>query len=264
MLAAACSSASGSAGSASSATSTTLPNGRPVASGSVTAVSGSSMSVESSFSGTTAVQLTSSTTFSQTVSATAQDLTVGSCIDVTGTPPASGSAAGPIVARSVTVSGARSPCPPAGGAGLGGGRSGSGGRGFGGGAGGGLGGGGGFGGTGFSLASASGKVTAVSGSSLTLAGTGRIVGSSGTSSVGSTSQPTQVEISASSSTVYSEVEAASQAAVVVGRCVTVLGSRTASGALTASSVSVRPPGTNGCGGFGARGAGAGFGGGNTA
>lgn len=99
LLAAACSSASGSSTPASSATSTTLPGVRPVASGSVTAVSGSSITVESQFSGTTSVLWTSSTTFSQTVSGTAQDLTVGSCVAVTGTPPASGSAAGPVVAR---------------------------------------------------------------------------------------------------------------------------------------------------------------------
>jgi hypothetical protein len=48
--------------------------------------------------------------------------------------------------------------------------------------------------------------------------------------------------------------------VVVGRCVTVFGSKAASGTLTATSVSIRPPGPNGCGGFGGRGGGAGFGG----
>lgn len=172
LLATACSSASGSATSGTSATSTTVPSARPVASGSVTAVSGSSMSVASQFSGTATLQLTSSTTYSQTVSATAQDVTVGGCVAVTGTPPTNGSAAGPVAARSVVISGAGSPCPFTGSTGFGGrgnGRFGGGG-GFGG---------GGFGGGGFSLASTSGKVTAVSGSAVTLVGTGRIVGSVG-------------------------------------------------------------------------------------
>jgi hypothetical protein len=48
--------------------------------------------------------------------------------------------------------------------------------------------------------------------------------------------------------------------VVVGSCVTVLGSKAKSGSLTATSVSIRPAGPNGCSGFGGRGGG-GFGGG---
>ncbi|HLN41583.1 MAG TPA: hypothetical protein VK215_03965 [Acidimicrobiales bacterium] len=210
------------------------------------------MSVASQFSGTATLQLTSSTTYSQTVSATAQDVTVGGCVAVTGTPPTNGSAAGPVAARSVVISGAGSPCPFTGSTGFGGrgnGRFGGGG-GFGG---------GGFGGGGFSLASTSGKVTAVSGSAVTLVGTGRIVGSVGASSVGSSSKPAQVEVSTSSATTYTKVESASHSAVVLGRCVNVFGSKAPSGTLTATSVSVRPAGPSGCGGFGGRGSGAGTG-----
>src|ERR1019366_10132338 len=77
LLSAACSSTSGSTtspSSASSGSSTTAPNGRPVASGSVTSVSGSSMNVQSRLSGTTSVTWTSATAFTQTVPVTAQDV----------------------------------------------------------------------------------------------------------------------------------------------------------------------------------------------
>ena len=197
--------------SASSATSTTVPSGRPVASGSVTAVSGSSMSVESSFSGTTSVQWTSSTTFSQTVSATAQDVTVGSCVDRDRNPARQRLGGGPD--RGALGRDQRDQLPvPAGrwrralaegdlvrAAGDSE-----------------AGGGGGFGG-----AAASGeqdfrwrrpraRSPRSRAAAVTLTGTGRIVGSSGTSSVGSSSQPAQVEVSTSSSTIYTKVEAASR------------------------------------------------------
>ncbi|HVA02877.1 MAG TPA: hypothetical protein VMU64_03940 [Acidimicrobiales bacterium] len=186
---------------------------------------------------------------------------------MTGTPPSSASAAGPIAARTITISGTGSTCPMSSTAGgFGAGRGGGGG--FGGGGAGGFGGGGfgggGFGGGGgtFSLASASGKVTTASNSVVTVNGIGRIVGSSGTSSVGTDSAPAKVEIATTSSTTFTKVESATSTAVVVGRCVTVLGSKAPSGTLTATSVSIRAAGANGCGGFGGRGGG-GFGGGGT-
>ena len=117
VLAAACGSAAGSpsSGASSSAgSSTTVPGGRPLATGSVASVSGSSMSVSSQFAGATSVTWTPTTTFSQTVTADAQDVTAGSCVSVTGTPPASASAAGPIVARTITISGDATPCPDGG------------------------------------------------------------------------------------------------------------------------------------------------------
>jgi hypothetical protein len=49
--------------------------------------------------------------------------------------------------------------------------------------------------------------------------------------------------------------------LAVGRCVTVLGTKGANTSLRATSVSIRSPGPNGCGGLGGRGGGGGFGGG---
>jgi len=73
-----------------------------------------------------------------------------------------------------------------------------------------------------------------------------------------------VEISTSSSTTYTKIESASHAAVVVGRCVTVTGSKSKSGTVTATSVSIRSAGPNGCVGFEGRGGGGGFVGGSGA
>jgi hypothetical protein len=220
------------------------------------------MTVQSQFSGTTSVRWSSATTFTQTVTGTAQDVTPGTCVTATGSPPADGSAAGPVTARSIAVTGDSSPCPSSaggfggrGGGGFGGGFGGGGGGGFGGGAAGGS----------FSLATASGQVASVSGSLVTVNGVGRVVGSSGTSSIGTATTSAKVEIATSSSTTYTTVEPASASALSVGRCVTVLGVRGANASLRATSVSIRSPGPHGCGGFGGRGGGGlgrgGFGGG---
>lgn len=111
------------------------------------------------------------------------------------------------------------------------------------------------------MATVSGTVATVSGAGVTVNGVGRVVGSGGTSSVGTSSKPAKVEISTSSSTTYTKTEPATGSAVVVGRCVTVLGSKSQSGSLTATSVSIRAAGPNGCSSFGGRGGGGGFGGG---
>jgi hypothetical protein len=102
----------------------------------------------------------------------------------------------------------------------------------------------------------------VAGTAVTVNGIGRIVGSSGTSSVGTSSTAAKVAVSTSPST-YTKTEAAKGSAVVVGSCVTVLGSKSSSGSLTATSVSIRAAGPNGCSGFGGRGGSGGGGGGGT-
>ena len=182
--------------------------------------------------------------------------------------PPSASAAGPIAARTIAITGDATPCPAATAAGaFGGRRGGGGGGGFGGGGGGGGGGfggggaGGGFGGGSFSLASASGKVATISGASLTVNGIGRIVGSSGTSSAGTVRDAGEGR---GLDVVVDHLHqgrvgdrGAPWSWVVASPC---SARRAASGTLTATSVSIRPPGPNGCGGFGGRGGGAGFGG----
>jgi Domain of unknown function (DUF5666) len=234
--------------------------------GTAAAVSASSMEVQNPTSGQVTVTFTASTPITDTVAATARDVTVGSCVSVVGKPAAAGSASGPVTATTVTISAA-----------VGGKCTGGFGGGFGG---------GGFGGGGFGRGTASpnpsfsprarptgsrgafgngafgganGKVTSVTATGFVVLQTrGRFGGAAGaTGATGATPSTTSVTVIANASTTYTETVSAKPSALKVGQCITALGTANSIGAIAAKSIRVSPPGPSGCttsfagrGGFG--------------
>ncbi len=81
---------------------TTPPNAPIGATGSVAALSGSSMEVQSENSGQTTVSWTGSTTFTKSVTEAVSALTSGDCVTVSGTPSKKSKTT--IAARTITVS----------------------------------------------------------------------------------------------------------------------------------------------------------------
>lgn len=270
------------------------PGGGGGASGSVAAISGSSMEVQNASTGQTTVTWTGTTTFSQTLTETRSAVVVGDCLTVTGTPSKSSKttiAAKTIVIRAASSTGT---CTTAGGTGGTGGtsrfgsggfpRGGSGGGSFpGGGKGGsggppggfrsgGSGGGRSFGGAGFTIAS--GKVTAVSGSTVSVTGTlfgsfNRTAAPAKNSKSSKRSKtkkftapkPEKLKVTIASSTTLSETQSTTAQALAVGDCVSAFGKTATNGAVTAATVSITSTGGKTCtttfsGGFGG-----GFGGG---
>jgi hypothetical protein len=276
----------GSAGGAGAAT-TPPPGGS--ASGSVASISGTSMEVQNT-TGQTTVNWTGTTTFSQTVTEAVSSLAVGDCLTVTGTPAKKSKTT--ITARSITVS----PPPASGKCGVGGGAAGrfgggaggfvgrpAGGGGFGGGGGGGFAGGAGGAGAGgagggfrrfagtSNLAIGSGKVTAISGSSITMSGylLSSLFGKRPAKSTSKTSKSKpkitlpkteKLKITTSKSTTVSSTQSATSSALAVKDCVTAFGPTTTTGAITAATVRITSTGATTCSAFGGFGGG-GFGGG---
>jgi hypothetical protein len=265
-----------SAGAPSGGTSTGAPaagsgyGSFPGASGSVAAISGSSMEVQNPESGQVTVSWTGSTTFGRTATVTASSVAAGDCVTVSGT-----SSKGVVAAKTVVISqpidgtcaraafGGRaggvaarpggpggSAGPPPGGSSRSGSRTGRFHR---------------FGGaSGFSFAS--GKVTSLSSTGLVLSGfsSARI---SKKPATGTTTKPTfttaTVHVTLASSTVYTEQVKATPSDLAVGDCVTATGKTSSTGAVTASRIQIDSTGdktcTTGFGGFGGGGAGAGTG-----
>jgi Domain of unknown function (DUF5666) len=240
----------------------------PGASGSVAAMTGSSMEVQNQQSGQVTVSWTSSTTFTKTTVVSAANVVAGDCVTVTGS-----TSTGTLVASAVMVSkptssgscttGGFGAGGPGGGGGLRGGTPPNGGsvpnggslpNGSSGSATGRT--------SGFSFAS--GKVTSISPSSLVIYG----ISSSGLrgsrSSTESSTPPTSIKsttvtIGLQGSTTYSETQSAGASALAVGDCVTAVGSSDTTGAVTARSVRITSTGGKTCSsGFG------GFGGGGSA
>ena len=265
------------AGAASS-----TPSSRPLgASGSVAALSASSMEVQNPNTGQTTVSWTATTQFSNTVSEAVSSLVAGDCVSVTG--KATNKAKTTIAARAITVStptssgtcavGARTGgagTPPAGGFAF---RSGGGGAG-------GFGEGapngsrpsfqtGGPGARNFrnqlaSLQVASGRVTAVKGTTLTVSGLTLAPasfarpssGNSKSNTKSKTKKPTQpktqtLKITTTSSTTVTSTQSASASSLAVGDCVSAFGPAASNGAVTATTVRVTSTGGGSCtGGFG--------------
>ena len=231
----ACSSSPASSSSPATSAATPASRGRPLASGLVSSMSRSSIVVQNARTGSpVTVDWSSSTTFDQTVTASASELAVGDCVEVLGTSGSSGSAS----ARTVSIS-----MPTSAGCTRSGGFSG---RPPGGGGAGGFGGGG-FGGGGLPFTSAFGTTTSIGNGSLTV---------KGTSSSGSTT----TTFSYDSTTSFTKVQSAKASSVTSGQCATAYGSSSSSGSVAASTITLRPPGPNGCSGFGGGGGGGGFGG----
>ncbi|MDA8379617.1 MAG: DUF5666 domain-containing protein [Actinomycetota bacterium] len=258
-------------GPAADASASTLP-ARPTvpgASGTVAAINGSSMEVQNPRSGQVTVAWTASTNFTQTLIVQGTAITVGACVSATGTPASSGSNGVSVAATSVIISpsGAGGSCTRTGRA-----KSGS--------AAGGVGGpavfGGGFArrgghasnrGTGSSrafprtgasgaprsFAFAAGTVTAVSAGGFTVDGVlrrstfRRPRGSP--KAPGSTTPPPvtrSITVTTSSSTTYQQVSTTGASSLGVGKCVVARGSADQTGAITATAISIRSAGANGC------------------
>ncbi len=226
----------------------------PGTSGTIAAINGASLEVQNATTGQTTVSYTSTTTFDQTVTTTAAAVTVGSCVSAFGKPTSASSSSrsafgGPVTATSVSITQPTS-----------GSCTGGFGRGFGG-AGGGAGagrppGGGEFsGGNGFRppsggagaqrrftgrFGAASGSVTAVDGSELTVSETGP-----------STKKTTSVVVTLTSTTTFTERQPAAASDLAVGKCANAVGSADSTGAVTARSITISTPVANGCtAGFG--------------
>jgi hypothetical protein len=235
--------------------------------GTAAAVSGSSLEVQNPTSGQVTVTFTAATPIIETVTATAKDVTVGSCVTVVGKPSAAGSATGPVTATTVTISApVKGNC--AGGAGFGGGGFGGFGRG-GGGAGGGAtprpsfsprarptGSRGAFGNGAFG--GANGKVTSVSATGFVVQARGRTAGTAGTAgtapAAGAAGTDISVTVITNSASKYLKTVTAKASALKVGQCITALGTANSIGAVAARSIRVSQPGPSGCvSGFGGRG-----------
>jgi hypothetical protein len=201
------------------------PANPPGAFGTVAAVSGSSLEVQNPTNGQVTVNVTPTTTIRQTVSGTAADLVPGVCVAANAGQGTTATPGQPFTARSVAISqpGANG-CTAGPGGGFGGGngpRAGSAngnrngnrmGR----------------------FAGAFGKVTSVSAPTFVVQRTDR------------NGANTTTTVTTDSSTTFSKVVTASQSALAVGQCVTAVGPADQTGAVTANSITIRPPGPNGC------------------
>jgi hypothetical protein len=236
--------------------------GLPGASGKVAAITGKTLQVQSAQSGQVAVTYTSKTTFTKAVKATSSAIKVGSCIMVRGSAQqrATATAGDPVTAASVQLG-----QPVAGACGAGGfGPAGGGFKSSGGGArpsgaptsrGGGGGHGPGPGGGGFAGARpVSGRVTAVNGSTITVAARtfgnsqGAVATGGATSSPSAAPSTTPVVVTTTAATTYTRTVSAAAKDLAVGQCVTALGSANDTGAITASLIASQPPVNGECSG----------------
>ncbi|HEX3981529.1 MAG TPA: DUF5666 domain-containing protein [Acidimicrobiales bacterium] len=239
----------------------------PGTSGSIAAINGTSLEVQNATTGQTTVSYTSTTTFDQTVAATGADVTVGSCISAFGKPTSSSSKQAfgePVTATTVSITQPTSGSCTGGFGGAGG--AGGFGRGGAGGAAGGRPAGGEFPGGGSGrrpaggrsfrggaagFGAASGSVTAVNGSTVTVSEANP-----------QTKKTSSVVVTLTPSTTYTQHTTAAASDLAVGKCATAVGTADTTGAVTARSITISTPGANGCStGFGGfRGGAAGAGG----
>jgi hypothetical protein len=265
----------------------TAPTGRGSgASGSVATISGTTMEVQST-TAQTAVSWTPTTAFSETAAETVSAVAIGDCLTVFGTPSKKSKTT--VAAHTVTINKPSSTGGYtgglAGGGGLRGGTGPGGPGGFRGGFGAGGRGAGSFppaggarsgGGRGSfpgpsNFAIASGKVTAVSGSTVSLSGT-LLSQLFNRTSAGSkapkrpTAQKTQkLKITVGKSATLSETQTTTSSALAVGDCVSAFGTASSTGAITATTVRISSTGGKTCStGFGGFGGGFGRAGGGAA
>lgn len=257
----------GSSAFAGAATTSNSPIG---ATGSVAALSTSSMEVQNPASGQTTVSWTPTTTFSKSVTESVSAVTVGDCVTATGsasktskttiaartitvTTPLNGGACGPGGRLGAFRAGTGSGGPPAGGFQF---RTGSGGgpknfpeggpRTFPGGA------------AGKNLRNrlanfdvASGKVTAVNGSTITVSGVSLSPGSFSPKSKGKTKQPAKpktetLKVTTTSSTPVNATQSATSGDLAVGDCVSAFGPAATNGSVTATTVHITSTGGADC------------------
>jgi hypothetical protein len=243
----ACGGADTSTGADQAAEPSTVPRAPAGAMGTVAAVNASDIQVQNPGTGQVRVTFTSSTSFTKTVPATSGDLAVGQCASATAAPQAAsasqptGNPTAPLTATLVRINSptADGVCTPGGFGGPRGVRGGGpdngspngaassrnpnrpngAGRGRGG--------------------AATGKITSVSGDSFVV--------QLGSSNITRSVVTTQT-------TTFSKTITTDKSSVAVGECVTALGPSDDTGAVTATSISIRQPGPNGCqSGFGGAG-----------
>ncbi len=248
----------GGTAAASPATSTTGADGgrggprQPGVSGLIAAVTGTTMQVQTR-TDQTAVSWTPTTTFSNLVPAQPSDVTAGVCVTVVSSTAGGGGQSATATAAPTAVDAASVQIRPAtngsctGLVGAGGGAAPTGTRTAAPTPGGTAGGQGARAGRGFGV---NGLVTAVGGNTITVAESAR---------PGSTATPSTVTVTTSGTTTYLKEAAATAADVKVGACATALGAADSTGAVTATSVALRPATNGQCtgGGFGGGGAGGG-------
>jgi hypothetical protein len=217
----------------------------PGASGTIAAITGTSLEVQNPTTGQTTVSYSSATTFRQTTATTVAAVTVGSCISAVGKPTSgstsgAGRFAGPVTATTVSVSQPVSGVcaggfggrpgggnPPAGGTGSS--TPGAGSRPAGaGGPGGG------------SFGAASGAVTSVNGLAVTISETNP-----------STKATSSVVVTLTPATAFTTSGSASPTDLAVGKCARANGTADSTGAIAAQSITLSTAGANGCtSGFG--------------
>ena len=239
----------------SSAGGSTTPRQFPGTSGTIAAINGTSLEVQNPTTGQVTVNYTSTTTFRQTVTASASAVTVGSCISAFGKPTSGSSSSksgfgSPVTATTVSVSQSVSGTCTGGFGGRPGGATPGGGGSF-------------TPGTGTRPAgasrfgngqfgAASGEVTAVNGSVVTINETNP-----------TTKAASSVAVTLTSTTTFTTTGTASSTDLAVGKCARANGSADTTGAIAAQSITISTPGPDGCtsgfGGFrgGAGGAGTG-------
>jgi hypothetical protein len=227
----------------------------PGVTGTAAAVSGSSMEVQNPTSGQVTVTFTTSTPIIDTVSVTAKDVTVGSCVTVIGKPSAAGAASTSVTATTVTISApVKGSCTGAGGFG-----------------------GGGLGGTrpsgaprpsfsarprptGSRGAFGNGDFGGANGKVLSVSATGFVVQARSRTAGSSAATTTSVTVITNSASKYLKTVSATPSALKVGQCITAIGTVNSIGAVAARSIRVSQPGPSGCvSGFGGRGGFGGFG-----
>jgi hypothetical protein len=220
-----------------SPTSTTAPASQPGAFGTAASVSGSTLEVQNPTTGQVTVNVNPTTTYTQTVPATASDVAAGVCVAANPGPGATTTPGQPFTARTVTISqpGANGCTPQAGGFGGFGPRAGNGGAGGGG----------------------SSTTPPANGGNRNRNGARRFAGGFG--KVTSVSLPTFVvqgnnrnaagtttTVTTDASTSFTKVVSAGQSNLAVGQCVAAIGPADQTGAVTANSIAIRQPGPNGC------------------
>lgn len=221
---------SGSSSTSADAASSAAPNanpGPPGTTGTIATVADTSFAVQSPRAGQVTVDFSGSTTITKTVTGSASDVAVGDCVTVApdmtnGNAP--GTAAEPVAASAVTISPATAQgCRP--GMGFGGGGANMGAR-----------------------PSGGARPSAANGAGGGRRGRGTFGTVSAVSAHGFTVQETSATatVTTSASTTFLKTQTADKAALVVGQCATAVGQADDAGTVTATAISVRAPGPNGC------------------
>jgi hypothetical protein len=219
-------------GSSSTSSGAAAPSANPVppgTTGTIAAVAATSIEVQNPRTGQVTVDFSGSTAITRTATASAADLVVGRCVAVSpATATGGGASTGPVAAGTVMISQSTGQgCRPGAGMGAGMGAGGDGAR-----------------------PSGAPLPSAANGGGNNAARRARgVFGTvSAVSAKGFTVQETSgsAAVTTSASTTYLKTQSADHSALVVGQCATAIGQADDAGTVTATAISVRAPGPNGC------------------